>query len=124
MPSYIVKLQRDSQTWYLEYSSVVDAPTTFGLPLEDFTKNYLYYYGQHSKDELTQRLARVEKNGTSCAFGSTPAALMSCNRAGLDETKLTLDQIIDVYCLGQPNFHGHKYDWDGECAESCPFKVQ
>lgn len=45
---------------YLEWSTVVDAPVTFGMTLEEFREHYREQYGAASMAELEQRLARVE----------------------------------------------------------------
>lgn len=100
MPRYIMKLtdQKDNKEYYLEWSSVVDAPVTYGADINTFKKYYERQYGKTSMNELKERLERVEKQGTSCAFGSTSDEMISCNRAGNNESKLSKEEILDEYC--------------------------
>jgi hypothetical protein len=71
--------------------------------LDEFKKYYQERYGTEGMRELDARLQRVEKNGIS---GVAPfddlMAEMSCNRAGENETHLSLEGIIEKYCRKQP----------------------
>jgi hypothetical protein len=98
MPRYIVKLTEDDKSWYMEWSTVVDAPRTFGMSLEEFKEYYKEEYGRSSLQELEDRLKRVEERGTSCMLDKSAEDTISWNRAGKDETNLSIKQIIDFYC--------------------------
>lgn len=98
MPRYIVKLKNH----YLEYSTIVDAPVTWGMPLEEFKKYYQQEYGLDGMRSLPERLERVEAKGTSSQLDDSAEDCLSCNRAGPDETELTVDEIYQAYCLRQP----------------------
>lgn len=98
MPRYIVKLSEGDQSWYLDYSSMVDAPTSYGTDLVSFRESYIDYYGKSSIRELDERLERVEQTGTSSRIHESVEDQLSFNRAGKDETCLTIQQIIDYYC--------------------------
>ncbi len=97
MPRYIVKLQ----DYYLEWSTVVDAPVTYGMTLEEFKEYYQQEYGADGMRNLLDRLLRVEAKGTSSQLDDSVESVVSCNRAGKDETSLTVEQIIDFYCVRQ-----------------------
>jgi len=101
MPTYIIRLD-DEQTnrpYYLEWSTIVDAPTTYGMTLEQFTDHYRERYGSDGVHGLSARLERVAKHGSSCAWEAQSAEdMISGNRAGPDETELTREQIIEEYC--------------------------
>jgi hypothetical protein len=97
MPRYIIKLTDQDESWYLEWSTIVDAPITYGLSLNEFKDWYLEEYGRKGYEELADRLKRVEKTGTSCLISNLEDVL-SCNRAGPKETELTKEQLIDKYC--------------------------
>jgi len=103
MPRYIVKIidKKENKTYYLEWSSVVDAPVTPGMDLETFKKYYLKGYGVYSINTLKDRLQRVEKQGTSCQLGSTLDDFISSNRAGDKGETIEIDQILDKYCRNQ-----------------------
>lgn len=100
MPEFVVKLLDGDKSYYLSWSTVVDAPVTSGMSLEDFRD----WYGDDA--ELDERLARVEAKGTSANHYKSADELIAFNRAGLDETRLTKEQIIDHYCRGNPNQRG------------------
>jgi len=98
MPRFIIKLNDGEHDWYMEWSTVVDAPATFGLSLEEFKEYYKEEYGKRGLTELEQRLARVEKNGSSSMYGDTADEIISNNRAGPHESQFTKEQIIEHYC--------------------------
>jgi hypothetical protein len=98
MSRLIIKLQQDNQSWYLEWSSIVDAPTTYGMSLDEFKEFYREEYGRQSVKELEERLERVEQKGTSSMMHESADDVISFNRAGQKESKLSKQQIIDVYC--------------------------
>lgn len=100
MPTYIVKLTYEAVDYYMEWSTIVDAPTTNGMYLEDFKQFYLSTYGYQEKIKLEDRLKRVEATGTS-AFFETLDFLIESNRAGENQETLSFEQIIDKYCKAQ-----------------------
>lgn len=96
MPRYIVKLDGK----YLEWSSVVDAPVTFGMSLEEFKAYYQDAYGRgdpSAASHLESRLERVEATGTSSHVHESADDVIAFNRAGRGETLLMKQQIIDYY---------------------------
>ena len=101
MGRFIVKLtdEKDNNDYYLEWSTVVDAPVTYGMSLEYFKEYYEVQYGTYSLPQLEERLKRVEQNGTS---GRPPYdnlnELLEYNRAGDNETHLDKDGLIEKYC--------------------------
>lgn len=97
MPRYIIKLTDGDDSWYMEWSTIVDAPVTPGCSLEEFKDWYLGEYGRKGFEELPERLKRVEKTGTS-SLVSTLKGIIEGNRAGNNETCLTKEQLIDKYC--------------------------
>lgn len=99
MGKLICKFEDGPTEYYLEWSTVVDAPITFGMSLEDFKEYYLEEYGRNGMEfDFQQRMERVEKYGTSSHLHSSVDDLIAFNRAGNNETRLTKDQIIDWYC--------------------------
>lgn len=97
MGKYIV--QRDG--WYFEWSTVSDAPSTFGMRRGDFEAYYRDEYGRKGAEDLPSRLGRADAVGTSALDCASAEAVISCNRAGYGETKLTLDEIVQIYCVEQ-----------------------
>lgn len=98
MPKYILKIDTKPEPKYLEWSTIVDAPTTYGVTLDEFKYYYLKRYGTEGFKDLQERLDRADKTGSSCAYGTTLEDTISGNRAGPNETELSLEQIIETYC--------------------------
>lgn len=98
MPQYIVKLTEGSEAWYLEWSTIVDAPITYGMFLADFKTYYAETHGRYTLEELEERLVRVERKGASCIGETTADELLRCNRAGPKESCLTKAEIIETFC--------------------------
>jgi hypothetical protein len=94
MAKYIVKIKDK----YLEWSTIVDAPITYGMSLNEFKEHYKEQYGANAMRSLQDRLKRVEKYGTSAIEGMSIENLIAGNRAGEDETELTLADIERDYC--------------------------
>ncbi|MFA5135294.1 MAG: hypothetical protein WC505_05950 [Patescibacteria group bacterium] len=101
MPRYIVKLPYQGQDYYLEWSTIVDAPVTYGMLLEEFQQYYRDEYGANGQYDLPGRLARVDATGTSSRVG-TLAELLASNRAGPDEASLTQEEIIQKFIAERP----------------------
>lgn len=93
MPRYIVKMEREDKVRYMEWSTVVDAPVTYLMPLDEFKAYYRDEHGRRNFEmDFEDRMARVEEKGTSARL-DTLESLWEHNRAGDDETPLTEDQI-------------------------------
>jgi hypothetical protein len=94
MGRYIIKLG----PYYLEWSTIVDAPVTYGMTLDEFTEYYQAEYGLSAMAELPERLERVNRFGCSAKDGYSIDNLMSFNRAGPNETSLDRESIYEKYC--------------------------
>ncbi len=99
MPRYICKFEDGDKNYYMEWSTVVDAPVTWGLSLEEFEDHYRQKYGDEGMRYLPNRMERVEAKGTSSELHDSLEDLIGgYNRAGKNETFLTLEQIVDSFC--------------------------
>lgn len=94
MPKFIVKLGDDK---YCEWSTVVDAPVTPIVTLDELHEYYRQQYGEAGMEGLPARLARVEATGCSAFDRMTAEELIQGNRAGPREKELTLAEIIESY---------------------------
>lgn len=67
MGRYIIRItdDTDKKDYFLEWSTIVDAPVTYGMSLEEFEQYYRHEYGESGMRELPGRLERVKENGTS-----------------------------------------------------------
>lgn len=101
MPNYICKFTDPdtNQDYYLEWSSVVDAPVTWGMTSEEFAKCYREEYGRSGEEEFEKRMARVDERGTSSRMDATLNELIRHNRAGKNEMPLTYAQILNDFCI-------------------------
>lgn len=99
MPQYIVSVMhsKTGHRYWLEWSTIVDAPTMICEGLAEFVEYYLREYGVRSELELCGRLGRVAGHGSSAvAANQSPRELLAGNRAGPNETELSSwDEIID-----------------------------
>lgn len=100
MPRYIIKLEdkKFKVDYYLEWSTIVDAPVTYGMSLEDFKLYYEHEYGQVGKEGLPARMHRVEGKGVSSEIDDNVMDLIRHNRAGKNESTLTHEMILENYC--------------------------
>ncbi len=98
MARFLLKLSHEDKSWYLEWSTVVDAPVARFDSLEELKEYYQAEYGRSGMLDLDQRLFRVEQKGTSSLIHKSADDLISYNRAGANETCLTKEQIIKYYC--------------------------
>ena len=96
MPRYIIKLDEK----YLEWSTIVDAPVTYGMTEKDFSQYYKEQYGiQGYENDYRSRMERVNATGTS-AFGyKSVDELIRNNRAGKNEENLSKEEIIQHFCV-------------------------
>jgi len=90
MGSFIVRFETDDGPRYCEWSTVVDAPTTEGMTLAHLRRWYKRQFGESGMAELAGRLARADAKGTSAINDKDLAQTVWLNRAGPDETMLSL----------------------------------
>ena len=64
MPSFIVKARPD-EDWYCMWSTVVDAPTSWG------TRAEMVQHAWDARDVASERFERADKNGTSAKIPGT-----------------------------------------------------
>lgn len=97
----ILKMDGSKGPMYFEYSTIVDAPVSRPMPLDDFKHYYQSKYGTEGMRDLPERLMPVEETGSSF-HGETFESSIICNRAGEKETCLTLDEFIAAYYPSEP----------------------
>ncbi len=106
MGRYIIKLidkKDNNKPYYLEWSTVVDAPVTYGMSLDEFKEYYKEEYGNKGIEDLEQRMSRVESKGTSAYNELSAENVISYNRAGKQGGRLTYGQILEQYCRNKGN---------------------
>lgn len=75
------------------WSTIVDAPVSEPMTLDEFKADYAAQFGSDGMRTLPERLARVEVTGCSSRDGSTFESMVAGNRFGPNETELTLEQV-------------------------------
>jgi len=94
----VLKFTHEGIDYYSEWSSVVDAPITYLLTREDFEQYYREEYGRFGMQDFQKMMERVDETGTSSRH-FTREEIISANRAGPNETKITEQEIIRHYLL-------------------------
>ena len=79
---------------YLIWSDVVDAPVMMGMTLEELREHIREEEGRRGLEAFEQRLARVEAKGTSSFRDENAVDTVWLNRAGANETCMTVAQLI------------------------------
>jgi len=107
MSDYILKLSGNGRDFYLMWSTIVDAPASHGMPLDEFRAFYKKRYelpGITILDEkaFEERLKRVEQTGCSAEY-ETLDGVLSTNHAGDNKAKLSKAKLFKKYCLEAPN---------------------
>lgn len=93
MGQFIVKLEGQ----YLIWSTVVDAPITRGLTLEELREYTVEEAKEEALRSLEERLMRVEEKGTSSRMHSSAEGTITFNNAGVGNTELSVEQIVEFY---------------------------
>ena len=63
MPRIICKVQDGDTPYYFEWSTIVDAPVTYGMSLDDFKAYCRSKYGVAAMHNLPKIMHRVERKG-------------------------------------------------------------
>lgn len=108
MGNFLFKLTDKGRDYYLEWSTIVDAPVTYGMSLEELEAYILKTYGERGLATLPPRLARIEARGHSAIDDDAATAWEAVwlNRAGDGETWLTLEQMVAKYCRREGDIIG------------------
>lgn len=89
---------------FFEWSSVVDAPVTFGMTEAELREHIATRYGAEGLSIADNRIERAKRIGTSYIdHEESFDDLVNFNRAGPNETRLTKDQIVQIYMVEKRN---------------------
>lgn len=93
---FIVKLDGDK---YIEWSRVVDAPMSYIMSRKEMYNHLIEQREKTlaSKESSEERLVRADKYGTSLIGKTSVEEIISFNRAGDNESCLSLEEIIEKY---------------------------
>ena len=118
MSTPILRIVTPEREWWLVWSTVVDAPVTYGMTREELIAWWGEEYGKQGVRNLGPAIARAEEVGTSSHRSPSVEEMIICNRAGVDETRLTEAEIVAMYCLRTGLIRG--MDWRDEADDGSP----
>lgn len=85
---------------FIEWSTVVDAPVTFGMTEAELRDHIGRRYGEEGLEVADARIERAKRLGTSwIGRDENFDELVSYNRAGPNETCLSKDQLVRIYMV-------------------------
>ena len=94
MPKCLIKIKDK----YFEWSTVSDSPTTPGMSGAELRQYIKDEYGEDGLQKLPRRLIRIGVRGHSLNDPSyTVQDIIELNRAGENESYLTIDEIYELY---------------------------
>ena len=105
MARIIVKLEKEGhEPRYMEWCTVADGPTTYGLTREEFEEFYLEEYGRKGLEDLKKRMERTDSTGCS-SYVSTRDGLFECHEApdGPGPGPVTMAQVWEHFVEGAPD---------------------
>ena len=131
MVDFLIRLTDGKRECFMEWSTVSDGPNTGPMTeaeLREFVKGE---YGRRGEETIDARIARCRHRGHSLRGTESHASLecaLNCNRAGKDETRMTIAQMVDYFLhhggeggpppVGDwPPVRGHDFGPDDEGEE-------
>ena len=96
--------------YYMEWSTVVEAPVTYGALKNEFIANYRWSHEEWENSTLLSRLNITDKTGCSTP-GITADELIANNRAGQQEECLTRAEIVEQYCTNYKEYDLRQDEW-------------
>lgn len=98
MARVIVKLEKDGhEARYLDWSTVVDAPLTYGATREEFKAYYEEEYGANSMSDFEERMKRTDDHGCS-SYISTRSGLFECYEG---VRTITVEEMWELFVDGR-----------------------
>ena len=81
---------------YMEWSTIVDAPVSPALAIDDFREWYRDKYGRVGLRDFENDLEEIDERGTNYNYTKLET-VVELNRAGEKEARITLDEIYERY---------------------------
>lgn len=95
MPTYIIKLSDKDRDYYFDWSTIVDAPVSKPMVLDEYKEYYSNKYGTEGMRELPERLARCDKFGYSGYSQDWLKDILSNNKASGSGKHMTKKQLTE-----------------------------
>ena len=101
MGQFICQFEQGPQRWWFVWSTVVDAPITYAMTLDELRAYIRHEEGCAGLRELPARIERALRKGTSSHVDDSLAALIVANRAGPNESEASLAEIEAALLAGR-----------------------
>lgn len=101
MGRLIIKIEDpvDRKEYYLEWSTIIEMPITWGVTLPDFCEYYRWQYGRQGMKELPERLARVEQTGLSSDYPDADMdAMFECSAINQENGIKSREDLLNRFC--------------------------
>lgn len=99
MARIILKIKDDktNKEYYLEWSTIIEAPVTYGLSLAGFKEYYKDEYGKVGLKVLEEEMERINRTGTNSKY-NTAEYYFENNQAGRHGACIDKEEILNRYC--------------------------
>jgi hypothetical protein len=99
VPSFYVRVgdTEPDGPWVVEWSTVVDAPVTYGMRRDEVEKHHREQYGVDGAVRLPRLMSELDARGIS-SRGTSRETVLQVNRAGHHEACATEAEIVEWYC--------------------------
>lgn len=100
MVDFLVRFTDGKSECFMEWSTISDGPNTSPGTEADLRAYIKEQYGQVGMHKLDERIIRCRHRGHSLRGTESNSSLeeaLACNRAGKDETRMTVAQMVDYY---------------------------
>lgn len=102
MARFPIRLDHEGDKWYLIWSTIVDAPVTYGLTWHELVRYVRRAQGTEGVSELFNHKGGLDELGVPHDGYGTLKTILASNRAGPYEKRLTKLELIEQYCI-QPD---------------------
>lgn len=111
MGRYIVKFRGH----YMEWSTNCGGPISFGYGRDEFIDWYVSQYGPGCIKDLLESLRRVDQCGSS-SWQYSCSYLVENNTAGHSKSRLTADEIYQIFCVEKGGKYNEDSFWQDKIA--------
>lgn len=115
MSNFIIKIKHEGHTYFAEWGTIVDAPTTRAMTHDDFARYYRDEYGRQGMDDFEERIARARENGCSAIDQRSLTQCVYNNRCGPKDSMLSMQGLVAYMVEGKRGKELEQYVVHYEC---------
>lgn len=97
MVDFLVRFAYGDKECFVEWSTISDGPNSVPLSEAQLRARVQKHHGLSGLLLLDARLARCRHRGHSMHCATSLEQELNCNRAGLDETRMTVAQMVQYF---------------------------